>query len=55
MNKLKKPAFWLAIIGAIKLITDAFGLQLISSEQVDQISNGLAAIFAVVGIYISHD
>lgn len=54
-EKMKKPMFWAAIIGAIKLITDAMGVQLISNEQVNQISDGVAALLTVAGVVISHD
>ena len=54
-EKMKKPMFWAAIIGAIKLITDAMEVQLISNEQVNQISDGVAALLTVAGVVISHD
>lgn len=55
MEKLRKPAIFVAILSAVKLITDAFGYQIISNEQVNSISNGLAAIFTVVGVLINRD
>lgn len=53
VNKLKKPLFWLGIVGAIKLASDAvFGAELISSDQVNLIANGFSALFAVVGVIL---
>lgn len=55
LEKMKKPLFWAAIIGAAKLMTDAFGLTLITNDQVNVIADGLAAIATVAGVIISHD
>ena len=49
-KRLNKPAFYVAILGALKLITDAFGMQIITSDQINDIANGLAAIVTVVGV-----
>ena len=54
-DKMKKPLFWAAIVGAVKLMTDAFGLTLISNEQVNVIADGLAALATVAGVIVSHD
>ena len=53
--KMKKPAFWLAIIGAVKLTTDAFGYTIIQDAQVNAIADGVATLFTVAGVIISHD
>lgn len=55
LEKMKKPMFWAGVIGAIKLATDAFGVQLITNEQVNVIADGLAALATVAGVIISHD
>ena len=54
-SRLTKPAFYVAILGATKLITDAFGMQIISDDQVNSIANGLAALVTVVGVAIGYD
>jgi uncharacterized membrane protein len=54
-EKMKKPLFWTGVIGAVKLATDAFGIQLITNEQVNAIADGLAALATVVGVAVSHD
>ncbi|NTV91009.1 MAG: hypothetical protein HGA22_11730 [Clostridiales bacterium] len=54
-EKMKKPLFWAGVIGAVKLATDAFGITLISNEQVNVIADGLAAIVTVAGVVVSHD
>lgn len=54
-RRLCSPAFYVALLGAAKLVTDAFGLQLISDDQVNSIANGLAALVTVVGVAIGYD
>ena len=54
-EKMKKPLFWAGVIGAAKLATDAFGVQLITNEQVNVIADGLAALATVIGVVVSHD
>ena len=51
-KRLTKPAFYIAILGAAKLVTDAFGLQIITSDQINDIANGLAALATVVGVAV---
>lgn len=53
--RLRSPAFYAAILGAIKLVSDAFGYEVISDEQVNTIANGLATLFIVVGVGISYN
>lgn len=53
-SRLKSPAFYVAILGAAKLVTDAFGLTLITDEQINAIANGLSAIATVVGVAIGY-
>jgi uncharacterized membrane protein len=51
MNQnIKNVAFWGGILGAIKLITDAFGYNIITDEQVNQIANGIASLCTVIGV-----
>jgi len=50
----RSKTFWLGIIGGAKLITDAFGFNWISNEQVDAIATGIAAILAVVAMIMPH-
>jgi hypothetical protein len=44
----------LAVLGALKLVTESFGMHLIDNTQVDSIANGISAVVAVVGIFMSH-
>ena len=44
----------IAILGAVKLVTESFGVKLIEDTQIDDIANGIASILAVAGIAISH-
>jgi len=50
----RSKTFWLGILGGVKLITDSFGFNLISNEQVDDIATGVAAILAVVAMIMPH-
>lgn len=54
-KRLISPAFYLALLGAIKLLLDAFGVNLINDEQINAVANGLATLFATVGIAIGYD
>jgi len=54
-NRLSKPAFYIAILGAVKLMTDAFGIQLITDDQINAVANGLAALATVVGVAIGYE
>lgn len=51
-KRLNKPAFYVSILGALKLITDAFGCQIITDDQINAIANGLAALATVVGVAV---
>jgi uncharacterized membrane protein len=44
----------LGLIGAAKLILDAYGMDLIKDEDMNAIANGVAALLSVVGIYTNH-
>lgn len=50
MKRLEQAAFWVAILSAGKLITDAFDVNIITDEQVNAIANGMASLFTVVGV-----
>lgn len=43
-----------AILGAIKLVIQAFGYDVINDEQINAIANGVASIVAVVGVLLSN-
>lgn len=47
IQKLENPAFYLAIIGGAKLVSQAFGYQFISDQQTNDVANGLAALVTV--------
>ncbi|WNR42115.1 hypothetical protein [Paenibacillus roseipurpureus] len=44
----------LGLLGAAKLILDAFGVTLLTDETVNAVANGVAAILSVVGVYTNH-
>ena len=55
IEKLRKPTLFVAVLGAVKLVTDALGFQLLTNESINDISNGMAALATVVGILINRD
>ncbi len=44
----------IALLGAVKLILQAFGVDVITSQQVDSIANGIAALITVAGVIMTH-
>lgn len=54
-RRLSSPAFYLALLGAAKLVLNAFGITLITDEQINAVANGLATLLATVGIAIGYD
>jgi len=52
-DKLKNPLFYAGILGGIKLILTAFGVDVITDDQINSIANGFASIFTVIGVGVS--
>jgi uncharacterized membrane protein len=50
---MQKVAFWAGILGAAKLVAQMAGLE-VPNEMVNDIANGLASVFTVVGIVMDH-
>ncbi|GGA02865.1 hypothetical protein GCM10008018_56170 [Paenibacillus marchantiophytorum] len=44
----------LGLLGAAKLILNAFGLELIHDEDMNAIANGVAAVISIIGVYANH-
>ncbi|MDP4158365.1 MAG: hypothetical protein Q8911_01190 [Bacillota bacterium] len=55
LEKLRKPALVVAVLGAAKLVTDAFGMPILTDESINAIANGVAAVATIVGILINRD
>lgn len=55
LEKLRKPALVVAVLGAVKLVTDAFGIVILTNDNINAIANGVSAIATVVGILINRD
>ena len=53
IEKLRKPTLVVAILGAVKLVTDAFGVTVLDDAQINAIANGVAALATVIGILIN--
>lgn len=43
-----------AILGAAKLVLNAFGVDIISDNDINNIANGVAAVISIVGVYMNH-
>ncbi|WP_167388023.1 hypothetical protein [Paenibacillus ferrarius] len=44
----------LGLLGAAKLILNAFGLDLIQDDNMNAIANGVAAVLSIIGVYANH-
>jgi len=55
LEKFRKPALAIAILGAVKLVTDAFGFQLLTNDSINEIANGVSAVATVIGILINRE
>lgn len=55
IQKAQAVTFWVGLFGAAKLVFNAFGMDFIPDAQVNEIVNGLATLFTVVGVAASHD
>lgn len=44
----------IGVLGAVKLILQAFGIDIITNAQIDAIANGLAALITVIGVAMTH-
>ncbi|MDP4158153.1 MAG: hypothetical protein Q8911_00110 [Bacillota bacterium] len=53
-QKLTSPLFWTAIIGAVKIVLDTVGIQVIDNQKVDALANGLAAAAVLIGVVVDH-
>lgn len=53
--RLKSPAFYIAVLGAGKLIAEAFGQSIITDAQVNDAANGLATLATVAGVAAGYE
>lgn len=51
--KMQKVAFWIGILGAVKLVAQVAGYE-IPDQMINDVSNGLAAIASVIGVVLDH-
>lgn len=52
-TRLRSPAFYAALLGLLKLTMQAFGVDIITDEQVNTIANGLSTLVTVVGVALN--
>ena len=52
--KFQSPLFWAAILGAIKIVLDTVGIQIIDNQKIDALSNGISAAVVLVGVFVDH-
>lgn len=43
-----------AVLGAVKIVLQAFGIDVVTDEQINQIANGIASIVTIFGVVMSH-
>ena len=53
LEKLRTPVIVAGLLGAVKLATNAFGLDIISDDQINTIANGVSAVAAVIATLIN--
>jgi uncharacterized membrane protein len=53
-NNINVVSLTIAILGALKIVLEAFGVDLIDDQQINMIANGVAAVVTIVGVAISH-
>ena len=53
LEKLRTPALVVAILGSVKLATDAFGIFILDDASINAIANGVSAVVTIVGILIN--
>lgn len=55
-RRLSRPAVWMGLLGGAKLISvSVFNYELFTDQQIADISNGLAAILTVVGVWVGYN
>jgi len=55
LERLRKPTIVMGLLGAVKLATEAFGVSVISDEQINAIANGVSAIAAIIATLLNRD
>lgn len=53
-QKFTSPLFWVAILGAVKIVLDTVGIQVIDNQKIDSLSNGLATAAVLIGVFVDH-
>jgi len=54
MQKGNVVTLIIAILGALKLVLEAAGYDIITDQNINDIANGIAALVTVVGVVINH-
>jgi uncharacterized membrane protein len=44
----------IAILGALKIVLEAFNVDIITDDQINSIANAVAAVVTIVGVILSH-
>jgi len=55
LEKLRKPTIVMGLLGAVKLATEAFGVSIISDDQINAIANGVSAVAAIIATLMNRD
>jgi uncharacterized membrane protein len=55
MKRITSIPFWVGILGAIKLVTDAFGWFTLDDVKINSAANGMAMLCSLVGIFWGYD
>lgn len=52
-NKLRQPSFLLAVLAAVKLIVQPFGVD-IPDQDLNSFADGICALVTIIGIFLDH-
>lgn len=54
MNQVNWVTLIVALLGAAKIVLEAFGINVIDDDMIDKAANAVAAIITLLGVVMSH-
>lgn len=53
-NPINWTSLTITVLGAAKIVLEAFNVDVINDDMINNIANGVAAIATIVGVFMSH-
>lgn len=53
-QKINIVTILVAVLGAVKIVLQAFGIDVITDQMINDIANGVAALVTIFGVVMSH-